>query len=767
MQLTFLKASDATPLAKSYSFVENSIEVQPYPNVREFSSVTIEVDSIIDAYESIKTCAAQQLCLLKGNLDRPITEEPRANRTNPMDLTRWIALDLDFEDGFDSVDDFLKAINLDNISYILHHSSSAGVTHKPGLRAHIYMQLERGVVPNVLKSWLRHLNLNVDGLSKQITLSASKMSLRWPLDVTTCQNDKLLYIADPITKNLDDPMKGQRFELHERENVVVPVDRVKADLAVIRAQTNDAIKRLRTSHGLGRAKVKTRWIDANTELLLNPEPAVVTGEKHARGFTYLNLNNGDSWAYYYPDDKPDILYNFKGEPAVRLKDIVPDYAASIQSPDTRPLDIDGYERFCVRDNKRDQYFTALRDLKTNYVDLSRVAKQNLGDFMGVAGLPVPDPIPEYVIEFNPTTNETFNADRQWINVFKPTSYMTMTPKSTANIPPTIDRVLTSITGDDDMMKNHFINWLAFIFQFREKTQTAWVMGGNEGTGKGVFFEHVLRPLFGYDHTRLLMLAALKDTFNDWEAETLIACIDEVYVDESDKQIPEKLRNKITEHITDLRGMHAKRMQVKNYLNLILYSNRPDMMKIPHSDRRYNVCPPQLKRLDLNESDILQIGVELPEFASFLHNYQVDRHKAHRAIDNEAKQNMRIAAEGTGERIFRALREGDLQFFIDMMDEQYDPMADRLKIQYNETITEWYKNRHNTIHVTLEKIRILHRYLTGGKITPVAVLRLANTHLQGWPQARLGYMIDFQPPKFAPPNNTGGPTTNVRRLEVAQ
>jgi hypothetical protein len=49
----------------------------------------------------------------------------------------------------------------------------------------------------------------------------------------------------------------------------------------------------------------------------------VTGVRRARGFVYLNLNGGDSWAYYFPESNPEIVRSFKGDPPVRLADFAP------------------------------------------------------------------------------------------------------------------------------------------------------------------------------------------------------------------------------------------------------------------------------------------------------------------------------------------------------------------------------------------------------------------------------------------------------------
>jgi hypothetical protein len=44
--------------------------------------------------------------------------------------------------------------------------------------------------------------------------------------------------------------------------------------------------------------------------------------------------------------------------------------------------------------------------------------------------------------------------------------------------------------------DHFLNWLAFILQHRDRTKTAWVLHGVPGTGKGLLTNDILRPIFG-------------------------------------------------------------------------------------------------------------------------------------------------------------------------------------------------------------------------------------------------------------------------------
>ena len=187
--MTFLAASDRTRMAKSYALsAENgALSTTPYPLVRRFWSFTRSAANLNQLHALLVTHAEAGHCLMKGSLDRPLRHESRAGRTDPNAPTDLLVLDLDTDHGFADIDTFMEAIGLADVSYVLHHSSSAGITATPGLRAHVLVQLSSPVAPAQLKLWLRHLNLTVSGLRDQARLSANGMTLSYPLDVTSCQ----------------------------------------------------------------------------------------------------------------------------------------------------------------------------------------------------------------------------------------------------------------------------------------------------------------------------------------------------------------------------------------------------------------------------------------------------------------------------------------------------------------------------------------------------------------------------------------------------
>jgi hypothetical protein len=325
MQLTFLAASDRTPMAKHYArSTENEApSTTPYPRVRRFWSFARQAANIQQLFTLLVTHAEAGHCLLKGALDRPLRHESRAGHTDPGTPTQLLVLDLDTDHGFESIDAFLEAIGLGGISYVLHHSSSAGITATPGLRAHVFVQLARPVAPVQLKLWLRHLNLTVPALREQVSLSATGMTLRYPLDVVSNQNDRLLFIADPVVEGLVDPLAGRRFALCERGIECVDLHTDHLEPAAVQRGTDALVAELRARAGLPERRARYVALPSGGQLLANPEPATVSGVRRARGFVYLNLNGGDSWGYYFPESNPEIVYSFKGHLPVRLADIAP------------------------------------------------------------------------------------------------------------------------------------------------------------------------------------------------------------------------------------------------------------------------------------------------------------------------------------------------------------------------------------------------------------------------------------------------------------
>lgn len=761
MQFDFLGAADNTPLTKTYRLTPDGYEVEPYPFVKNMNSYRVEANSPAELHAAITVHAEEGHCMLKGLTKEQLVNQSRAGQTTPDEPTRWVCLDLDFEEGWNSVDDFLRELapEWSDVSYVWQHSASAGIKSKPGIRGHIWIMLEQAILPSVLKQWLMERNLLVSRLKEQISLAASGMALKWPLDITTCQNDKLLYIAPPMCKGFEDPL-SERIEMRAKKQDFAPLPRTELLAAAVDHKQQEKIAQLRESAGLPRRTAK--YADhGGFNILVNPEISTVTGVKHGRGFVYLNLNGGNSFGYFFPAKNPEILSNFKGEPPMRLRDVAPDFYQEY----TQKLKQETYgdiRPYVFREPMRDVYFNTLYSPSEDKLMMIAPAgsKDRLADFMAQFGHPMPDPVEDWTVEFNPTTTSVLNARQKWVNLFKPTKFIKEMHSfgNIPTVPETINKVIDSVCGNDLETKDHFLNWLACLFQTRERMETAWIFHGVQGTGKGILLSRILRPLLGERHVTEWTTQAFEEKFNQPLEQTCLLWLDEFKAtdNKAGDQMMNKLKSYVTEHVLTIRGMRANGYEVPNYLNVIIACNHPDPVQLTEHDRRFNVAPAQERPLVILAEEVERIQGELSLFAGFLANYKVDRQKARKVLLNEARSSMIVASQTTTDAFFSAARTGKIKWFADFLQNNM-PMQDSLLYQQFERIVrnwvrEAYENaaNGNPVRTTRDELRMVYSYIVGSPTTPAKFTRMCNIHrleggrmrIHGGDEPTTGFVLPF-------------------------
>ena len=126
---------------------------------------------------------------------------------------------------------------------------------------------------------------------------------------------------------------------------------------------------------------------------------------------------------------------------------------------------------------------------------------------------------------------------------------------------------------DQATFDHFINWLAHILQTRDRAETAWILHGTQGTGKGILKTQILRPLFGNDHVAIPRMKELEKEFNGFISRSLIVFVDEVETNalQNEDGVIADLKLYITEEMVPLRRMHRESTKVRNYSSWIFAS----------------------------------------------------------------------------------------------------------------------------------------------------------------------------------------------------
>jgi len=144
------------------------------------------------------------------------------------------------------------------------------------------------------------------------------------------------------------------------------------------------------------------------------------------------------------------------------------------------------------------------------------SKDKLNQILMDQGYKLPEQLPVYKVIFNPLQDQIFDSKKRTINLFKLTDYMVY-PKTNAKIIlsqdcSTILKLISNLLPVSSEMQR-FFNWLAGILQNREKQLTAWVFLGEQGAGKGLLLDKILKPLFGHKQVVKVEDEQLKSQFN--------------------------------------------------------------------------------------------------------------------------------------------------------------------------------------------------------------------------------------------------------------
>jgi hypothetical protein len=439
------------------------------------------------------------------------------------------------------------------------------------------------------------------------------------------------------------------------------------------------------------------------------EPARVTDwlEDNDR-FMRCNLDGGDSFAYYFYRTNPKYLHNFKGEPSVNLEVMDPDFYRRVAGPDADQLNEKNPRPFVFRDGQTDKFYAGVRR-EQDIIEQPHVigSKDKIEDyFLQHAGTSAPHHIETWDRVFDPERAGQYYIDDKVFNTWRPTKYMKDAMYRT-NCPPTIERVIRHVTGNDEESYEHLMNWLAVIYQNRTKSGTAWVLHGCPGTGKGVLFSSIVRPIFGHDYCMTKQIRDLKEKFNGWMSQSLLVNVDETNAEDvgrEAKEVVNALKMWITDPYMSMRQMQTDAYDARSYVNFIFTTNDFGILPIQDGDRRFNVAPRQEVPIILTEEDIAIIETELQDFAGYLKSYKANTTLAATPLENQAKADLRTAAQTSIDAFVGALKRGDLEYFIEAVTEEtseYQALAD-----FKVAVERWKDDCRNgeESHVTVPELK---------------------------------------------------------------
>ncbi|MCT7573126.1 primase-helicase family protein [Aliarcobacter butzleri] len=259
--------------------------------------------------------------------------------------------------------------------------------------------------------------------------------------------------------------------------------------------------------------------------------------------------------------------------------------------------------------------------------------------------------------FDPFSKEEFieQDNRTYkLNNFKPSVYMLLEHELNQEL---IFNLENSAIGklilhlvNNNINRLYFVaNWLSFFFQGFKKSQVALVLLGEQGAGKGIFFNEVIKPLFGEDFVKTINDKSLNTNYKGSLVEnTLFFNLDEISAkNSSSASIKNFLKALVTNaSITAEKKFKNLKKEIKIYGQIIVTSNELYALEIEPSDRRFTVFSTggnlsYYNFLGYGSYEALSTSIknELEHFAIYLKNYTVDEKIANTALNTIEKDDL--------------------------------------------------------------------------------------------------------------------------------
>ena len=153
--------------------------------------------------------------------------------------------------------------------------------------------------------------------------------------------------------------------------------------------------------------------------------------------------------------------------------------------------------FVFYEPSEDRYYTARLDHDGQLAQLTPVSSLESAErYCRTYGIELPEPFPHRTLVFEPGRGTVIDADRGTVNLYAPGTILleAFRAEPEAQIPPTTDRLLDSLSAFDGPTKAHLIQWLAALIQYRRPLGTAWLFHGLPGSGKRLLLEILTRIL---------------------------------------------------------------------------------------------------------------------------------------------------------------------------------------------------------------------------------------------------------------------------------
>jgi len=295
-------------------------------------------------------------------------------------------------------------------------------------------------------------------------------------------------------------------------------------------------------------------------------------------------------------------------------------------------------------------------------------------------------IPRDILDYVPYKELVFSSGIDYANLFIPSKFYQYKAKENEMINfldwnkyPNIKALFENVFKTLDRM-NYFVNWLSYGFQTRKKAGTAIISKGEQGVGKGVIFEEIIKYAVGEPYTHTLNNDALRSRFNGELENKLFILANEIKADfREGNTIYETLKMYITDPTIRFEEKNIKARTIPNFFNIWFHSNHEVPLQIQGSDRRYTVFNTKSKKLKVVSEElgyahikfyIEAIRNERDSFLYDLMRLKYDMSLATTPMQTEEKELIYEASMTKIEVLSDKIKKHDIAYFSDYIEDFY-------------------------------------------------------------------------------------------------
>lgn len=261
------------------------------------------------------------------------------------------------------------------------------------------------------------------------------------------------------------------------------------------------------------------------------------------------------------------------------------------------------------------------------------------------------------------------------------------------IQPLVDH-LHYLCDGDQLVVDQLLDYMAYIIKYPgKKVMWAPVISGHEGTGKSTL-KRVMSRVFKSGSIKEITVTSLESQFNPYMESELIF-LEEVYAS-SKMEVADKLKTIITEQYIDLNKKHEQQKNIRNYANLMVFTNQTNPLYMSSSDRRYLVIRSESPKKPQEYYEKLHEWIDHEKCPDWLTTWS---HLRDLSKFSPTKPPIVTAAK---ERVIEASRSGAEQMFVAAMRERSWPLQhDAVTLQKLKTamrtsatlstVKHWLKN----------------------------------------------------------------------------